>query len=121
MSQTVAAETEPTAAETQKPALLLESLEIKGYRCFEHLVIEKLGRVNLIVGSNGVGKTSLLEAIEFAYCGRTRRAGVVSVDTSVTAEMEGTAEKLSSTTSAVRLRARHSNWYAKTEIGRAHV
>lgn len=42
--------------------LLLDSLEIKGYRCFEHLTIEKLGRVNLIVGKNNVGKTALLEA-----------------------------------------------------------
>jgi AAA15 family ATPase/GTPase len=43
--------------------LLLDSLEIKGYRCFEHLTIEKLGRVNLIVGKNNVGKTTLLEAL----------------------------------------------------------
>jgi AAA15 family ATPase/GTPase len=43
--------------------LLLDSLEIKGYRCFEHLTIEKLGRVNLIVGKNSVGKTALLEII----------------------------------------------------------
>lgn len=42
---------------------LLKSLEIKGYRCFEHLTIEKLGRVNLIVGKNNVGKTALLEAL----------------------------------------------------------
>lgn len=43
--------------------LLLDSLEIKGYRCFEHLTIEKVGRVNLIVGKNNVGKTALLEAL----------------------------------------------------------
>lgn len=43
--------------------LLLDSLEIKGYRCFKHLTIEKLGRVNLIVGKNNVGKTALLEAL----------------------------------------------------------
>lgn len=41
----------------------LHSLEIKNFRCFEHLVIEKLGRVNLIVGKNSVGKTSLLEGL----------------------------------------------------------
>lgn len=46
-----------------KNELLLDSLEIKGYRCFEHLTIEKLGRVNLIVGKNNVGKTALLEAL----------------------------------------------------------
>ncbi len=53
-------------AETEKnkkDELLLDSLEIKGYRCFEHLTIEKLGRVNLIVGKNNVGKTALLEAL----------------------------------------------------------
>ena len=57
-------ETETTeTSEDKKDELLLDSLEIKGYRCFEHLTIEKLGRVNLIVGKNNVGKTALLEAL----------------------------------------------------------
>src|SRR5258707_11889142 len=43
--------------------LLLESLEIQNFRGFKHLQIEKLGRVNLIVGKNNVGKTALLEAL----------------------------------------------------------
>lgn len=43
--------------------LLLDSLEIRGFRAFSHLRIERLGRVNLIVGKNNVGKTSLLEAL----------------------------------------------------------
>ncbi len=50
-------------SENKKDELLLDSLEIKGYRCFDHLTIEKLGRVNLIVGKNNVGKTALLEAL----------------------------------------------------------
>ncbi len=41
----------------------LPSLEITNFRCFEHLVIDKLGMVNLIVGKNSVGKTSLLEGL----------------------------------------------------------
>jgi AAA15 family ATPase/GTPase len=45
------------------PDLLLDSLEISNFRAFDHLKIEKLGRVNLIVGENSVGKTALLEAI----------------------------------------------------------
>lgn len=53
----------------KKSELLLDSLEIKGYRCFEHLTIEKLGKVNLIVGKNNVGKTALLEAI-YTYVNR---------------------------------------------------
>lgn len=44
--------------------LILDSLEIRGFRCFNHLQIERLGRVNLIVGKNNVGKTSLLEALQ---------------------------------------------------------
>jgi hypothetical protein len=43
--------------------LLLDSLEIKNFRVFDHLQIEKLGRVNLIVGKNSVGKTALLEVL----------------------------------------------------------
>lgn len=43
--------------------LLLDSLEIENFRAFKHLKIERLGRVNLIVGKNSVGKTALLEAL----------------------------------------------------------
>jgi AAA15 family ATPase/GTPase len=43
--------------------LALDSLEIKNFRAFKHLRIERLARVNLIVGRNNVGKTSLLESI----------------------------------------------------------
>ena len=44
-------------------SLHLNSLEIRGYRGFRHLKIERLGRVNLIVGKNNVGKSTLLEAL----------------------------------------------------------
>ena len=43
--------------------LFLDSLEIKNFRLFKHLEIERLGRVNLIVGKNNVGKSTLLEAL----------------------------------------------------------
>ena len=43
--------------------LILDSLEINNFKAFEHLCIEKLGRVNLIAGKNNVGKTCLLEAL----------------------------------------------------------
>lgn len=45
--------------------LILESLEIQRFRAFQHLTIGHLGRVNLIVGKNNVGKSSLLEALRF--------------------------------------------------------
>jgi hypothetical protein len=43
--------------------LLLNNLEIRQFRRFENLSVEKLGRVNLFVGKNNVGKTTLLEAL----------------------------------------------------------
>ncbi|CAN5191799.1 AAA family ATPase [soil metagenome] len=63
MPTTVIENEKTETSENKKDELLLDSLEIKGYRCFEHLTIEKLGRVNLIVGKNNVGKTALLEAV----------------------------------------------------------
>lgn len=43
--------------------LHLNSLIIQNFRGFENFQINQLGRVNLIVGKNNIGKTSLLEAI----------------------------------------------------------
>ena len=42
---------------------MMESLHIKNFKNFKDLTIERLGKVNLIVGKNNVGKSSLLEAI----------------------------------------------------------
>ncbi len=44
-------------------SLVLDSLEIRGFRAFDQLQIDRLGRVNLIVGKNNVGKSCLLEAL----------------------------------------------------------
>jgi recombinational DNA repair ATPase RecF len=63
MSTTIEEIETTKTSQDKKDELLLDSLEIKGYRCFEHLTIEKLGRLNLIIGKNNLGKTALLEAI----------------------------------------------------------
>lgn len=42
---------------------MLHDLTIQNYRCFENLQMDSLTRVNLFVGNNSSGKTSLLEAI----------------------------------------------------------
>ena len=41
----------------------ITSLEIKNFRGFDHLKIEKLSKINIFVGRNSIGKTSLLEAL----------------------------------------------------------
>jgi exonuclease SbcC len=104
------------AAEQAAASHFIKRLTIEGFRTHPEEKEHLLGRVNLIVGSNGVGKTSLLEAIEFAYCGRNRRSSPLLDGTSITLDLVGVEERLSSTTDATRLRARHSNWYAKAEL-----
>lgn len=42
---------------------MLAALTIKNFRTLEDLHVPKLGRVNLIVGKNNVGKSSVLEAL----------------------------------------------------------
>lgn len=41
---------------------MIDSFKIKNYRGFKDFTIESLARINLIAGTNNVGKTSLLEA-----------------------------------------------------------
>ena len=45
-------------------SLILDSLEIHNFRGFEHLTIDRLARVNLIVGKNNIGKSNLLMALQ---------------------------------------------------------
>lgn len=49
--------------------LALESLRIRGFRGFDELTIPRLGRVNLFVGRNAAGKSTVLEAIELWSAG----------------------------------------------------
>lgn len=51
---------------------MLDSLLIKNFRSLEHLEVPKLGRVNLIVGKNNCGKSTVLEALRI-YAGDAQR------------------------------------------------
>ncbi|AWK84899.1 AAA family ATPase [Azospirillum thermophilum] len=42
---------------------MFQSVEIKGYRGLDRLTMSGLGRINLLVGTNNSGKTSVLEAL----------------------------------------------------------
>ena len=42
---------------------MLRDLTILNYRCFEDFQMDGLEQINLFVGNNNSGKTSLLEAI----------------------------------------------------------
>ncbi|MBK8454634.1 MAG: AAA family ATPase [Thiofilum sp.] len=55
--------------------MLLDSLYIQNFRCFDKLQIDSLGQVNLIVGKNSVGKSTLLEAV-YLFAKRGRRFAI---------------------------------------------
>ena len=50
---------------------MIKSIEINGFKRFEHIQIKDFGRINLFVGRNNVGKTTLLEAILAFCCGKS--------------------------------------------------
>jgi chromosome segregation protein len=67
----------------------------------------------LITGPNGTGKTSLLEAIEYFYCGQNRRHENSS--SKVFGTLYGSKLEMASTTDSARLRARCLKWYNREE------
>jgi hypothetical protein len=56
----------PCSLEKAKEYQMLTQLEIKNYRCFEHLTMRDFGRINMLVGRSGSGKSAFLEAIFLA-------------------------------------------------------
>jgi energy-coupling factor transporter ATP-binding protein EcfA2 len=62
---------ESTSTQPGERAYPLPSLHIQNFRAFNDLRLDNLGRVNLIVGKNNVGKSTLLEAIALYASGRS--------------------------------------------------
>ena len=48
---------------------VLKSLKMTGFRAFESYTLDSLSRVNLVVGKNNSGKTSVLEAVDLLASG----------------------------------------------------
>jgi hypothetical protein len=91
-------------------ALPLPSFEVEGYRAIRQLRLPQLERVNLFVGLNNAGKTSLLEAVQL-YSSRTPRtvlAGILRERSglrprfSSTRDREVTPEQVSAAVDSVR-------------------
>ncbi len=49
---------------------MLKTIKIENFRSFQSFELQQLGRVNLLVGKNNTGKTSILEAIQL-LCSRS--------------------------------------------------
>ena len=50
---------------------MIDNLTISGYRRYENLMLDPLGRINIILGNNNVGKTSILESVFAWACGQS--------------------------------------------------
>jgi exonuclease SbcC len=100
-----------------KPAPFVRSLHLQKFRNFPVRRDFDFGAVNLIVGANGSGKTSLLEAIELFYCGRNKRNPTPPASYELIATLaDGKNEKATSGRDLQLLRDRNLNWYGQSEI-----
>ncbi len=100
-----------------KAAPFIKSLELKKYRDFPRQRHFDFGTVNLIVGPNGSGKTSLLEAIELFYCGRNKRNPDPSLPYELIVEfVDGLIETVTDKRTASEFRNMNLMWYGQSEI-----
>ncbi|WP_175236749.1 AAA family ATPase [Achromobacter mucicolens] len=96
----------------------IRQLEITKFRPVHDGKRYEFGDVTLIVGANGTGKTSLLEAVEYFYCGHNRRSkagGAISIKASLQELGDEATFEHGSTTEAARLKARCMAWYNRNE------
>jgi DNA repair protein SbcC/Rad50 len=100
----------------------LAHLELVKFRRFPELREFDCGSVNLIRGVNGVGKTTFLEAVEFLFCGSTRRAGVPP-DARVVGRMTGVTAPIETSTQTQPqvFRDRNLAWYGKRDVNRNNM
>ena len=104
--------TEPSALARQ-----LLSLDLLRYRDYPKQRQFRFVDVNLIVGANGSGKTSLLEAIELLYCGRNRRNADLPCEYEIKATYAEGGHEVATPQRSVKLfRARNLAWYGQHEL-----
>ena len=100
-----------------KAVPFIKSLDLKEYLPFPQERWFDFGTVNLIVGPNGSGKTSLLEAIELFYCGRNKRNPDQSRSYKLIVELvDGLVETVTDKRKASIFRNMNLMWYGQTEI-----
>lgn len=106
------------AADTPLATAKLLSLIIASFRPIHNGKRYDFGDVTLLVGANGSGKTSLLEAVEYFYCGNNRRStavGPVRLKGTLLPSAGGSTVELSSTGEGPRIKARNLAWYNRKE------
>lgn len=102
----------------------LRSLNISAFRPIHNGKSFHFGDVTLLVGANGSGKTSLLEAVEYFYCGNNRRStavGLVRLKGKLQLGAGGSLVEISSTADGPRIKARNLAWYNRKEHNVADI
>jgi len=95
----------------------IRNFDLINYRPFPTRKHFEFGKVNLIVGANGTGKTSLLEAIELFYCGRNRRNPDISSKYKLSVVYaNGESEVADHNRQSQDFRNRNLAWYGQPEI-----
>lgn len=112
---------QPTALSEEERAAsseILKRLTVDGFGTHFGRRTFEFGRVNLISGINGAGKTSLLEAIEFLFSRDNRRERPHRDGARVTGWFGDQEASLTTaaSTPAAQLRARNFHWYARSDI-----
>lgn len=97
---------------------MLKRLTVEGFGSHFGRRTFEFGRVNLISGVNGAGKTSLLEAIEFLFSRDNRRERPHRDGAQITGWFGDQEVRLTTaaSTSATELRARNFHWYARSDV-----
>ena len=78
----------------------LSKIEITYFRCFESLVMELQPDINVIVGANGAGKSSILDAIAIALYQVIAANGAGGNDSALVREQRWSLQTYTSTQSA---------------------
>ncbi|MEA1605572.1 hypothetical protein [Pseudomonas spirodelae] len=96
----------------------LDAIELVHFRRWpDTKLFDSLGSVNLLVGSNGVGKTTFLEAIEFAYCkanARVEAPGSTHIRVKLKETLKWIDAKASGKTDEVK--QRNLDWYGQRDL-----
>ena len=61
-------------------AIIIKKIRLVNFKRFKNYIIEPNERVNILVGDNEVGKSSVLEAIDLVASGNVRRVEAIGLD-----------------------------------------